>query len=145
MIDALRNYRIETAKVLLRLGCGWNTNGLDCARLDGGPINPSTLTSGFASLVRRTDIPGVTFHGQRHTHAVQLFKERVHPKIVQERLGHSTIAVTLDLYSHVMPGMQEDAAMKVDKALKAALGKRTENEIQASCDRFVTNCRISLI
>ncbi len=79
--------------------------------------------------MRRTEIPKVTFHGLRHTHATQLFKEGVHPKIVQERLGHSTIAITLDLYSHVMPGMQEDAALKVDKALKAALGKRTENEI----------------
>jgi integrase len=128
-IQALRKHRVERAKVLLRLGCGWDENGLVCARLDGSPINPNTLTSGFASLVRRTDIPKVTFHGLRHTHATQLFKEGVHPKIVQERLGHSTIAVTLDLYSHVMPGMQEDAAMKVDRALKAALGKRTENEI----------------
>jgi len=48
----------------------------------------------------------------------------VHPKIAQERLGHATIAVTLDLYSHVMPGMQENAALMVDTALRAALGKR---------------------
>ena len=128
-IQALRKHRVETAKLLLKLGCGWNASGLVCAKLDGSPINPNTLTSGFASLVRRTNIPQVTFHGLRHSHATQLFKEGVHPKIVQERLGHSTIAVTLDLYSHVMPGMQEDAAMKVDRALKAALGKRIENEI----------------
>ncbi len=99
-----------------------------CARPDGTPINPNTLTSGFASLVRRTDIPAVTFHGLRHTHATHLFQAGVHPKIAQERLGHSTIAVTLDLYSHVMPGMQEDAAMRVDKALKSALGTRDSSE-----------------
>ncbi len=128
-IQALRKHRVERAKVLLRLGCGWDENGLVCARLDGSPINPNTLTSGIASMVRRTDIPKVTFHGLRHTHATQLFKEGVHPQIVQERLGHSTIAITLDLYSHVMPGMQEDAALRVDRAIKAALGKRTENEI----------------
>ena len=128
-IQALRKHRVETAEILLRLGSGWNENGLVCAKFDGSPINPNTLTSGFASLVRGTDIPRVTFHGLRHTHATQLFKEGVHPKVVQERLGHSTIAVTLDLDSHVMPGMQEDAAMKVDRALRAALGKRTENEI----------------
>ena len=128
-IHALKKHRVETAKILLRLGTGWNENGLVCARLDGSPINPNTLTSGFASLMRRTDIPKVTFHGLRHTHATQLFKEGVHPKIVQERLGHSTVAVTLDLYSHVMPGMQEDAAKKVDRALMAALGKRIKNEI----------------
>ena len=64
------------------------------------------------------------FHDLRHTHATQLLKEGVHPKVAQERLGHTTIAVTLDLYSHVMPGMQEDAALRVDTALRAALGKR---------------------
>lgn len=127
--EALRKHRVESAKISLKLGCGWNEGSLVCSKADGSPINPNTLTSGFASLVRRTKIPTVTFHGLRHTHATQLFKEGVHPKIVQERLGHSTIAVTLDLYSHVMPGMQEDAAMKVDRALKAALGKRNENEI----------------
>ena len=127
-IDALRKHRAEQAELYLRLGCGWDEKGLVCGRYDGGPINPNTLTSAFASLVRRTDIPQVTFHGLRHTHATALFRDGVHPKIAQERLGHSTIAVTLDLYSHVMPGMQEDAAMRVDTALRAALGKRTRNE-----------------
>ena len=77
-------------------------------------------------MVRDLDSPNVTFHGLRHTHATQLLKEGVHPKVAQERLGHSTISTTLDLYSHVMPGMQEDAAARVDKALKAALGKHTD-------------------
>lgn len=119
----------EQAETCLRLGRGWDEQGLVCARPDGAPINPNILTSGFASFVRRLDIPKVTFHGLRHTHATQLLKEGVHPKVAQERLGHSKIATTLDLYSHVMPGMQEDAAIRVDKALKAALGKRTEGEL----------------
>jgi integrase len=80
---------------------------------------------GFASLVRRAGVSKVTFHGLRHTHASHLLMEGVHPKVAQERLGHSTIAVTLDLYSHVMPGMQEDAARRVDRSLRAALGKRS--------------------
>jgi integrase len=127
-IEALRRHRAAQAELFLRLGCGRDRSTLVCARPDGTPINPNTLTSGFASLVRRTDIPAVTFHGLRHTHATHLFQAGVHPKIAQERLGHSTIAVTLDLYSHVMPGMQEDAAMRVDKALKSALGKRDSSE-----------------
>lgn len=102
--------------------------GLVCTKLAGEPINPNTLTSSFASLVRRTEIPKTRFHDLRHTHATQLLKEGVHPKVAQERLGHSSIAVTLDLYSHVMPGMQEDTATKVDTALKAALGKHSENK-----------------
>jgi len=127
-VEALRKRRAEQAEVYLRLGRGWDIDTLVCCRPDGTPINPNTLTSGFASLVRSLDIPQVTFHGLRHTHATHLFKEGVHPKIAQERLGHSTISTTLDLYSHVMPGMQEDAALRVDKALKAALRRRSDSE-----------------
>jgi integrase len=128
-VDMLRSHRTAQAQLFLRLGRGWNRADLVCTKVDGGPINPNTLTSGFASLVRRTDIPAITFHGLRHTHATHLFQAGVHPKVAQERLGHSTVAVTLDLYSHVMPGMQEDAAMRVDRALKTALGKRHNSEI----------------
>ena len=57
----------------------------------------------------------------RHTHATQLLRAGVHPKVVSERLGHASIGITLDVYSHVMPGMQEEAAEKIDKGLLAAL------------------------
>jgi integrase len=62
----------------------------------------------------------VRLHGLRHSHASHLLAENVHPKIVQERLGHSSIAITMDIYSHLMPNMQADAAAKVDAALRAA-------------------------
>ncbi|TIU13367.1 MAG: integrase [Mesorhizobium sp.] len=61
------------------------------------------------------------FHDLRHTHASQMLSAGVHPKVASERLGHSTIGITLDLYSHVMPGMQADAAEQVDAALQAAI------------------------
>jgi len=61
------------------------------------------------------------FHDLRHTHATQLLKAGVHPKVVSERLGHASIGITLDTYSHVMPGMQEEAAEKIDAGLRAAL------------------------
>jgi integrase len=124
--SALRQHRVEQAKLLLRLGVGWDDDGLVCIKSPGQPINPNTLTSGFASFIASGDLPKVRFHDLRHTHATHLLRAGVHPKIAQERLGHATIAVTLDLYSHVMPGMQEDAARKVDRALKTALGKRAE-------------------
>jgi integrase len=60
----------------------------------------------------------------RRAHATHLLKSGVHPKIAGERLGHSKVGITLDLYSHVLPGMQADAAALVDDALKAALSKR---------------------
>jgi integrase len=73
--------------------------------------------------MRRQGLP-IRLHGLRHSHATQLLAQGVHPKITQERLGHSSISITLDLYSHVLPGMQEDAAAKVDAALQAAMNKR---------------------
>jgi integrase len=70
----------------------------------------------------------ITLHGLRHSHASHMLASNVHPKIVQERLGHSSIAITLDIYSHLMPNMQEGAAATVDGVLRAAINKRTEDE-----------------
>ena len=128
-VDALRLHRAEQAELMLSLGTGWNEDGLVCLKGAGDPINPNTLTSGFASFMENIDLPKIRFHDLRHTHAAHLLKAGVHPKVAQERLGHATIAVTLDLYSHVMPGMQEDAAMRVDRALRTALGKRPQQGI----------------
>ena len=128
-VDALRKHRAEQARLYLSLGIGWDDSGLVCTKKVGEPINPNTLTSGFASRVRNMNIPRVRFHDLRHTHATQLLKEGVHPKIAQERLGHATIAVTLDLYSHVMPGMQKDAAARVDRSLRSALGRLAKHDI----------------
>ena len=77
----------------------------------------------FRRLVRGTDIGHVRLHDLRHGHASTLLAEGVHPKVVSERLGHSTIALTLDTYSHVLPGIQEEAAEKVDAALRDAISK----------------------
>ncbi len=63
-----------------------------------------------------------------HSHATQLLRAGIHPKIAQERLGHSTIATTLDLYSHVTDTMQDDAARRVDSAIRAAINERTKGE-----------------
>ena len=68
---------------------------------------PDKLTSAFAALVRGTGISGLRFHDLRHTHATQLLKQGIHPKVVSERLGHATVAITLDTYSHVLPGLQK--------------------------------------
>ena len=69
----------------------------------------------------------VTLHGLRHSHASHMLASNIHPKIVQERLGHSSIAITMDIYSHLMPNMQEDAAAAVDGALRAAIKKRADD------------------
>ena len=69
---------------------------------------------------RMKDLPRVRFHDLRHSHATQLLASGVHPKIASERLGHASVGITLDLYSHVTETMQEDAAVKLDSAMQVA-------------------------
>jgi integrase len=87
---------------------------------DGSVWTPSTLSSDFKKLAERAGVAPVRFHDLRHTHATQLLRAGIHPKVVRERLGHSTVAITLDVYSHVTPAMQSEAAERVDSALRAA-------------------------
>jgi integrase len=84
-----------------------------CA-IDGKPFLPNSITHAWIKLVRKCGLKGIRLHDARHSHASLLLKQGVHPKVVQERLGHAGIAITLDLYSHVAPGMQEAAALKFD-------------------------------
>ena len=83
-------------------------------------MRPTLITVAWARLIRGSDLPHLRFHDLRHAHATHLLASGLHPKVASERLGHSTIGITLDLYSHVLPGMQEDAAARVDAALIAA-------------------------
>ena len=87
------------------------------SQIDGKPLLPNTVTHNWIKLVRRTGLHGIRLHDARHTHASIMLKQGVHPKIVQERLGHASIQVTLDTYSHVAPGLQEAAANGFDKLL----------------------------
>ena len=84
---------------------------------DGKPFLPNTVSHNWIKLIRRTGLNGIRFHDARHTHASLMLKQGVHPKIVQERLGHASIQVTLDTYSHVAPGLQEAAAKKFDECI----------------------------
>ena len=88
---------------------------------DGRPMLPDSISHSFAKVVRRLGLGGVRLHDLRHTHASLMLREGVHPKVVQERLGHSTISVTLDTYSHTTPGLQAAAAETFDKALAGAV------------------------
>jgi integrase len=91
--------------------------------VEGKPYLPNSITHTWIKLVRRCGLKGIRLHDTRHSHASLLLKQGVHPKIVQERLGHASIAITLDLYSHVAPGMQEAAAMKFDEIVLGAQDK----------------------
>jgi integrase len=118
----LHKHKGAQAERRLLLGSAYQNHDLICPQENGGPWHPDSLTHGFAVLIRGTDLPPVRFHDLRHSHATQLFKRGVNVKVVSERLGHSTATLTLDVYSHVLPGMQQEAARHVDAALSAAVG-----------------------
>lgn len=119
-VDELRRLKREQAEELLRVGVRQSGDTLVCCREDGEPKLPNSLTNDFTYIIGRAkDIPRVRFHDLRHSHATQLLLAGVHPKIAQERLGHSTIVMTLDLYSHVTETMQSDAAERLDAAWRA--------------------------
>jgi integrase len=82
-------------------------------REDGRPIHPHLFSRWFDRHVRAAGLPRVRFHDLRHGHATLALEAGIHPKIVSERLGHASIAITLDTYSHVMAGVREEAAEKV--------------------------------
>jgi integrase len=119
VVDDFRQHKAQQAEALLRLGVRQSGETLVCCREDGEPKQPRSLTHEFAQVVgRMKDVPKVRFHDLRHSHATQLLADGVHPKIAQERLGHSTITTTMDLYSHVTETMQSDAATRLDVAFR---------------------------
>ena len=77
--------------------------------------DPHNLLKCFKDLLAKAGLPNMRFHDLRHTAATLMLQENIHPKVVQERLGHSDISLTLNTYSHVLPGMQEEAATKLDE------------------------------
>ncbi len=83
----------------------------------GKPLRPNTVTRAWSMLAAKADVKVIRLHDARHTHASLMLKQGIHPKVVQERLGHSSITMTLDIYSHVAPGIQESAALSFDKLL----------------------------
>ena len=88
---------------------------------DGRPMLPDSVTHAFKRIARKAGLEGIRLHDLRHTHASLMLGQGVHPKVVSECLGHSSIAITLDVYSHVSPGIQKAAAEVFDKALSDAL------------------------
>lgn len=126
MVEELRAHRARQAEELLKLGLKLGRDSFVYAQPDGSPLKPGSVTNEWKRLVAKHKLPKIRLHDLRHTHATALLKSGVHPKIASERLGHSTIAITLDLYSHVMPNMQADAIEALDNDLRAAISERAK-------------------
>ena len=121
---------MRQAEELLRLGIRQGDATFIYTREDGEPMQPRSLTRAWQMTIGKINLPRVRFHDLRHAHATHLLSNGVHPKVASERLGHSRVGITLDLYSHVLPGMQEDAAIRIDAALQQALEKRPSKGVR---------------
>jgi len=118
-VDALRRHRAHQLEERLQLGTAWEDNDLVFANEVGRPMEAGNLIRrSFHPLLERAGLPRIRFHDLRHTAATLMLGRAVHPKVVAEMLGHSQIAVTLDLYSHVTPTMQRQATEALDAVLK---------------------------
>jgi integrase len=124
LVEELRAHRKRQMEDRLKLGMRLADKDFVVAQFDGAPLQPRSLTHAFEKFLAKHDLPHIRLHDLRHSHATAMLSAGIHPEVAQERLGHSSVSVTIDLYSHVMPGMQEEAAARVDAALQGAIHRR---------------------
>ncbi len=117
-VNALRAWRATQVAEKLAIGAVWaDPLGLVFTREDGSPIHPDRVTDAFRRSQKTTELPKITLHQLRHTWATLALQAGVQPKIVSENLGHSSIRITMDIYSHVLPTMTSDAVARVADAI----------------------------
>ncbi len=125
-LEALKKHRNDQLEAKLKAGAFWQEYDYMFCTLHGTHLNPNHVVEEFKKLLNRARLPNIRFHDLRHSAATLLLSLGVHPKVVQELLGHTQISMTMDVYSHVLPGMQQDAMSKLD----AALIKQESNQDQ---------------
>ena len=119
-VEVLKRHRIRQNEQRLACGPLWEDLDLVFTNELGRPIERQNLVRrSFNPLLEEAGLRRVRFHDLRHSAATWLFSEGVHPKVVQERLGHANISITLDTYSHILPSLQKDAAEKIDRFMDA--------------------------
>lgn len=119
---ALRDHKVRQESERMLMGIPLTPDNLVFSHLDGSPFLPDTVSHAFLKIARRAGLNGIRFHDLRHTHATLMLQQGIHPKIVSERLGHSTVSLTLDIYSHVTPGLQQAAALRFEEGLENGRG-----------------------
>ena len=122
-VGELKRHQVEQQLRKRAFGPAYVAGDLVCCAEDGAVWKPSAFTSAYRALLRRRKIPNIPFHNLRHSHASQLLRSGVSPKVISERLGHSKVGFTLDVYAHLLPGMQEEAALRIESNLGTALKK----------------------
>ncbi len=122
-VEALRAHRARQVQDRLRAGSMWVEQDLVFPNEFGRYLSTTTLTRALDGLLRRAALPDVRFHDLRHSAATDWLKNGMHPKVASERLGHASVGITLDLYSHVTPTMQREA---VEEIARRRMGRRPE-------------------
>ncbi len=117
VVDVLIQHRVNQAEARSEAGEHWQERDLVFCTSLGTPLNPNKVLERFKTLLKRAALPHMRFHDLRHSAATILLTMHVHPKIVQELLGHNQISMTMDIYSHVLPTMQGDAMSQLNDAL----------------------------
>ena len=118
VMQELRRHRIRQNEERLKLGASWHQNDLVFPSEIGTPLNPPNVTRHFKRILKKAKIrTSIRLYDLRHTTATLLLQAGINPKIVSERLGHSTITLTLDVYSHVLPNMQQDATAQLEEMI----------------------------
>lgn len=126
-VKLLEAHKKQQEKDKMKLGKDYMDKDLVCATTIGDSIKPSYMRTVFNRTIDKSGVKKISFHGLRHTHATLLLTNGVHPKVVQERLGHRSIETTLDTYSHIIPGIQEIAAQSINKSLYPKANIKDEN------------------
>jgi integrase len=119
--EFLGEYRLERERLYHQIGKTISLDDLVFANHEGKPIDPGVLTHNFARIAKRAGLQGVRFHDLRHTFASLMLLRGAKPKVISEALGHSSVAFTMDVYSHTIDGMQSDAMALLDEVLPAGV------------------------
>jgi integrase len=115
VIEALQQHRVRQIETKLKVGPAWEEQDLVFCNTYGRFLNSASLYDLFTSLVKKAGLPHMRFHDLRHSAATILLAMKVPVKVIQELLGHSSIAVTLNVYGHVLPSMQEEAMDRMEQ------------------------------
>lgn len=114
-LEALFDHEVRQKRLRLATGPEWNDQGLIFPDRYGRPQRPRIVTKAFSALANRAGLGAMSIHGLRHTHVTELLRAGVHPKVISERVGHSSVAFTLQRYGHALPDMQQNAADEAER------------------------------
>ena len=130
----LREYKQERKSLYHELGKELTLDDLVFGSVEGKPLNPPSLSRAFARIVKRAGLENVRFHDLRHSFASLMLLRGAKPKVISEALGHASVAFTMDVYSHIIQGMQSEAMALLDEVLPSGVNGKTNDNLTTIAD-----------